>query len=45
MKTLQYWQGVKDTFEYLDEELGTDLADSSLYLEALDEIEKVLGRI
>jgi len=38
MLSKDYWQGVREAYEYIDEELGIDLLDSTLYLQALEEL-------
>ena len=41
---LQYWEGVKEALEYVDEELGLEILDCNLYEQALSEIESITGR-
>ena len=38
MLSKDYWWGVKESYEYINEELGIDLLDSTLYLQALEEL-------
>lgn len=39
----KYWEGIKDAFDYAYVELGVDLTDCDLYIDALEEHKKFWG--